>query len=128
MKFAAARRSIAQTEILLGARHEGRLARHQLGTRIQVATAVEPVVGQALIAACPIEPTRPGLWVGIELRHVGLDVEQGGVVEDVEFANVEDIAAPAEEADRRESDGVRPIGRTGGEQTMILRVPVGNDA
>lgn len=55
-----------------------------------------------------------GLGEGIAVSDVGLDVEDGGLVEEVDAFDVEDVVLDFEQANGAETDGVGAMGGAGG--------------
>ena len=75
--------------------------------------------------ALSIQPPRARR--AIELRHVGLDVQEGCTVQDVDVRHVQAASLDASEPDEGHADRVGPVGRTGGEQAAGLGVQVRDD-
>ena len=60
----------------------------------------------------------------IETGHIGLEVEEGGIVEDVEVDDVEDSPLAPRQPNHGDPYGVRPAGRAGCEEAMLPRVAI----
>jgi hypothetical protein len=58
---------------------------------------------------------------------VGLDVEDGGAVDEIEARDLQDAALPAEELEDGEAERIRAMRRPGGEDAARLRFARGHD-
>ena len=67
-----------------------------------------------------LEPAGAGARVGVGVGDVGLDIEDGRAVDEVEVADVEGEPVDAVEADGAEAEGVWAVGRSGGEDTAAF--------
>ncbi len=74
-----------------------------------------------------IEPAGFRSWVGIEVRYIGLDVEQWGAVENVDVSHVQLPAFPSDKPDHRYSDGVGSTRGAGRKEPVLMGIAVGDD-
>ena len=90
-------------------------------------SAMKSFVCQGAIFTSGIEPAGLRSWVGVEVRNIGLDVEQWGAVENVDVGHVQLPALPSHKPDHGHSDGVGATRGAGREEPVFLGVAVGDD-
>ncbi len=83
------------------------------------------VVGDFLYSACnAAAPPNPSRCEGIESRHIGLDVDYGRSIENIDISDVEYIPFEAQQPHRRKPKGIWTAWSTRGEDPMRFRVAV----
>lgn len=68
-----------------------------------------------------VVPSRAGGWEGIIGRDVGLDVEDGGAIDEITGANPEMMTLDAQQCNRCQAQRIRAIRASGGKDAAALR-------
>ena len=88
---------------------------------------MKSLVRHDAILTSGVEPPGFRSWVGIEVWHVGLDIEQWRAVENIDVGHVQNPALLSQKPDHGHSYGVGATGGARCEEPVLLRVPVGYD-
>ena len=89
---------------------------------------LKAVVGDhdSFFGSLAIQPPALLRGIAVVLRHIGLNVQHGCAIQDVQLADVQDVAGDLQQPHRGQADRVRPRRGTGGEHAVRHRVPVGD--
>ena len=66
----------------------------------------------------PIQPAATYIFAPVEPADVGLDIEQGCAVQDIDILKVQQAALAADQAHQTQADGIRPTRCPRGEDTV----------
>jgi protein-disulfide isomerase len=88
---------------------------------------MKSVIRNLAVHTTGIEPASLRRRVRIEFGHIGLDVEQGRVVEDIDVEDMEKASFPSHQPDHRHPDRIRPAWGTSREQAMFPFISVRYD-
>ena len=72
-----------------------------------------------------LKPTRPRTRPIIDFGHIGLDVQEGRAIEDIDPRDPEEIPLPSDQLYGRDPNVIGPPGRSGGEDAVDALFQVG---